>query len=78
MSIHTTTCHCIWQWKSQAPGLSALYLFFESATYRHMLSTPRYKTYRITAQPDEGRSVVSRYEGFCRFITDEGASVTEV
>ncbi len=77
MSTHTTRCHGIWQWKSQAPGLSALYLCFESAMYGHILWGPRHKTYRIAAQPEAGRSVVSRYEGSCRLITDEGASVTE-
>ncbi len=34
--------------------------------------------YRIATQPDAGRSVVSRYGGFCRFIEDCGASTTEL
>lgn len=36
-----------------------------------------HRTHRIAAQPDGGRSVVSRYEGFCRLINDDGASVTD-
>jgi len=31
----------------------------------------------MTVQPDAGRSVVSRYEGFSRLIIDDGASVAE-
>ncbi len=77
IGIHTTRCHCIWQWKSHAPGLSALYLCFKLAIYGHSLLGPRHKTYRIAAQPEAGRSVVSWYEGSCKLITDEGASVTE-
>lgn len=34
--------------------------------------------YRIATQPDAGRSVVSRYWGFCRFMDDGGASETEL
>lgn len=32
----------------------------------------------MITQPDGGRSVVSRYEGFRRLIIEDGASVTEV
>lgn len=41
------------------------------------LRIPKHGTYLITAQPNAGRSAVSRYEGFSRLIMENGASIAE-
>ena len=44
---------------------------------RTSIRSSKHGTYLITAQPDAGRSVVSRYDGFSRLIIDDGASIAE-
>ena len=45
--------------------------------YRYVQLVQYDKAYLIAAQPDGGKSVVSRYEGSCRLIIEDGASVTD-
>lgn len=47
------------------------------AIHRCIQLVRHHPTYRIAAQPDGGKSVVSRYEGSSRLMNEDGASVTD-